>query len=144
MSNPTINTDAHSDSELRTIYTLKNIAVVGMSKNEEKPANFVPKYLGEHGYNVIPVNPNASEIMGRKSYPSVTEIPDRVDIVDVFRKAEDVEAVVADAATKQGIKVIWMQEGIYDEEAEATAKENGMDVVYNRCMMAEHMRLFNK
>jgi predicted CoA-binding protein len=64
--------------------------------------------------------------------------------VDVFRRAEDVKAVVTDAATKQGIKVIWMQEGIYNEEAEARARENGMDVIYNRCMMAEHMRLFNR
>ncbi|MFZ0515077.1 MAG: CoA-binding protein [Candidatus Nitrosopolaris sp.] len=144
IANPTIKTDAHSDSELKTIYALKNIAVVGMSKNEEKPANFVPKYLGEHGYNVIPVNPTASEKMGRKSYPSVTEIPEMVDIVDIFRKAEDVQAIVTDAATKPGIKVIWMQEGIYDEGAEAGAKENGMNVVYNRCMMVEHMILFNK
>lgn len=144
MANPKIKTDAHSDSELRTIYALKNIAVVGMSKNEEKPANYVPKYLIEHGYNIIPVNPTTGEIMGRKSYQSVTEIPDSVDIVDVFRRAEDVKAVVTDAATKQGIKVIWMQEGIYNEEGEARARENGMDVIYNRCMMAEHMRLFNR
>jgi uncharacterized protein len=144
MANPKIKTDAHSDSELRTIYALKNIAVVGMSKSEEKPANYVPKYLVEHGYNIIPVNPTAGEIMGRKSYPSVTQIPDIVDIVDVFRKAEDVMAVVTDATKKPGIKVIWMQEGIYDEEAEARAREKGMDVIYNRCMMAEHMRLFNK
>ena len=142
MANARSKTDTHSDSELRTIYTLKNIAVVGMSKNEEKPSNFVPKYLVEHGYNVIPVNPTASEIMGKKSYRSITEIPDLIDIVDVFRKPEDVPSVVMDAARKPGIKVVWMQEGIYNEEAEGRAKENGMDVVFNRCMMAEHKRLF--
>jgi predicted CoA-binding protein len=142
MANPTSKTDRHSDSELRTIYALKNIAVVGMSKNEEKPSNFVPKYLIEHGYNIIPVNPTATEIMGKKSYQSITEIPDLIDIVDVFRKPEDVPAVVREAVKKPGIKVVWMQEGIYNEEAEARAKENGMDVVFNRCMMAEHMRLF--
>jgi len=141
MANPTSKTDTHSDSELRTIYALKNIAVVGMSKNEEKPSNFVPKYLIEHGYNIIPVNPTATEIMGKKSYHSVTEIPDLIDIVDVFRKSEDVPAVVMEAVKKPGIKVVWMQEGIYNEEAEARAKEHGIDVVFNRCMMAEHIRL---
>jgi uncharacterized protein len=136
--------DLHPDSELRKIYDLKNIAVVGMSKNDGKPAHFVPKYLIEHGYNVIPINPTITEVLGRKSYPSIAEIPDNVDVVDVFRKSEDVPVVVMDAMKKKGIKVIWMQEGIYNEEAERKAKENGMDVVYNRCMMAEHKRLFSK
>ena len=136
--------DLHSDSELRKIYELKNIAVVGMSKNEEKPAHFVPKYLIEHGYNVIPVNPTITEVLGRKSYPSIANMPEDVDVVDVFRRSEDAPVVVMDAMKKKGIKVIWMQEGIYNEEAERKAKENGMDVVYNRCMMAEHKRLFSK
>ena len=135
--------DSHSDSELKKIYQLKNIAVVGMSKNEEKAGNFVPKYLIEHGYNVIPVNPTISEVLGRKSYPTITEIPERVDVVDIFRKSEDVPPVIDDALNrKDNIKVIWMQEGIYNEEAEKKAMENGIDVVYNRCMMAEHRRLF--
>jgi len=142
MANATSKTDTHSDSELRAIYALKNIAVVGMSKNEEKPSNFVPKYLIEHGFNVIPVNPTYTEIMGKKSYQTISQIPDLIDIVDVFRKSEDVPAVVMEAVKKPGIKVVWMQEGIYNEEAEATAQENGMDVVFNRCMMAEHKRLF--
>lgn len=136
--------DLHSDSELRRIYDLKNIAVVGMSKNEGKPAHFVPKYLIERGYNVIPVNPTITEVLGRKSYPSIADISEDVDVVDVFRRSEDVPVVVMDAMKKKGIKVIWMQEGIYNEEAERKAKENGMDVVYNRCMMAEHKRLFSK
>ena len=136
--------DLHSDSELRKIYDLKNIAVVGMSKNEEKPAHFVPKYLIEHGYNVIPVNPTITEVLGRKSYPSIADMPEDVDVVDIFRRSEDAPVVVMDAMKKKGIKVIWMQEGIYNEEAERKAKENGMDVVYNRCMMAEHKRLFSK
>ncbi len=136
--------DLHSDSELRRIYDLKNIAVVGMSKNEEKPAHFVPKYLIEHGYNVIPVNPTITEVLGRKSYPSIADMPEDVDVVDIFRRSEEVPVVVMDAMKKKGIKVIWMQEGIYNEEAERKAKENGMDVVYNRCMMAEHKRLFSK
>ena len=136
--------DLHSDSELRRIYDLKNIAVVGMSKNEGKPAHFVPKYLIEHGYNVIPVNPTITEVLGRKSYPSIADMPEDVDVVDVFRRSEDTPVVIMDAMKKKGIRVIWMQEGIYNEEAERKAKEKGMDVVYNRCMMAEHKRLFSK
>jgi predicted CoA-binding protein len=122
---------------------LKNIAVVGMSTNEEKAGHFVPKYLIQHGYNVIPVNPTVPEVLGRKSYSTVSDIPDRVDIVDIFRKSEDVPSVVDDAIHREDkIRVIWMQEGIYNDEAEKKAKENGLDVVFNRCMMAEHRRLF--
>ena len=135
--------DSHTDSQLKKIYELKNIAVVGMSKNEEKAGHFVPKYLIQNGYNVIPVNPTVSEVLGRKSYSTITDIPERVDIVDIFRKSEDVPPIVDDAIHKKDqIKVIWMQEGIYSEEAEKKAKENGLEVVFNRCMMAEHRRLF--
>jgi len=135
--------DSHTDDEIRNFYTLKNVAVVGMSKNEGKAAHYVPKYLIDHGYNVIPVNPTATEILGRKSYPTVSSIPDRVDVVDIFRRSEDVPAVVEDTLKKEGIKVIWMQEGIYSKEAENMAKEKDILAVYNRCMMAEHRRLFS-
>ena len=135
--------DSNTDSQLKKIYELKNIAVVGMSKNEEKAGHFVPKYLIQNGYNVIPVNPTVSEVLGRKSYSTITDIPERVDIVDIFRKSEDVPPIVDDAIHKKDqIKVIWMQEGIYSEEAEKKAKENDLEVVFNRCMMAEHKRLF--
>ena len=142
---PKVKSDSHTDSELKHIYKLKNVAVVGMSKNAEKPSNFVPKYLLKQGYNIYPVNPTIQEIMGKKSYPSVAEIPDDIDIdiVDIFRKPEDVPGAVSDALKKPGIKVIWMQEGIYNEVAEAEAKAKGLDVVFNRCMMAEHKRLFS-
>ena len=135
--------DSHSDDEIKKFYTLKNIAVVGMSKNEDKPAHYVPKYLIDHGYHIIPVNPTATEILGRKSYPTVSSIPDKIDIVDIFRRSEDVPSVVEDTIKKEGIKVIWMQEGIYSKEAEKIAKEKDIPAVYNRCMMAEHRRLFN-
>jgi len=136
--------DSHSDSEIKEFYQLKNIAVVGMSKNEEKPSHQVPKYLIEHGYNVIPVNPTLTEVIGRKAYPSIAAIRERVDIVDVFRKSEDIPAVVDDVLkNKDGIRVIWMQIGIYNEDAEKKAKQNGIDVIYNRCMMEEHKRLFD-
>ncbi len=135
--------DPHSDDEIRKIYMLRNIAVVGMSKNEEKATHYVPKYLIDRGYNVIPVNPTATEILGRKAYPTVSSIPDRIDIVDIFRRSEDVAPVVEDTLKKEGIKVIWMQEGIYNKEAEKMAKEKDISAIYNRCMMAEHRRLFS-
>src|ERR1051325_2097793 len=134
-----MDSDSHSDSEIKRFYQFKNIAVVGMSKNEEKPSHQVPKYLIEHGYNVIPVNPTVTEVLGRKAYPSITAIQERVDIVDVFRKSEDTPAVVDDVLkNKYGIKVILMQIGIYNEDAVKKAKENGIDVIYNRCIMEEH------
>jgi predicted CoA-binding protein len=141
----TMNKDKHTDPEIRKFYDLRNIAVVGMSKNEEKPAHLVPKFLLERGYNIIPVNPTTTEVLGRKSYPSVSEIPNdlNIEIVDVFRRSEDVPHVVDDVIKKKGIKLIWMQLGISNEEAEKKAKENGIDVVYNRCMLEEYERLFN-
>jgi len=137
-----MNTDSHSDADLREFYKMKNIAVVGMSKTDGKPANYVPKYLIGQGYNVIPVNPTAPEIMGRKSYPVVSSVQEPVDIVDVFRPSDDVLPVVLDAVKKPGIKLIWMQLDIYNEQAEKLAKEKGIKVVYNRCMLEEHQRLF--
>lgn len=136
-----MNSDSHSDSEIKGFYKLKNIAVVGMSKNEEKPSHFVSKYLVEHGYNVIPINPTVTEVFGKKSYPNIADVPEKIDIVDVFRRSEDIPPVIDDAIRKNGIKLVWMQTGIYNEEAEKKAKENGIDVVYNRCMMEEHRRL---
>lgn len=138
-----MNTDSHSPSDIRKILELKNIAVVGMSNTEGKPANFVPKYLIENGYNVIPVNPTTTEVLGKKTYPKVSDVPGQVDIVDVFRRSEDVPPVVDDAIKKKGIKVIWMQSGIYNKDAERKAKENGIDVVYNRCMKVEHSVLID-
>jgi predicted CoA-binding protein len=138
-----MSSDSHSDPQIKDLYQLKNIAVVGVSKNKEKPSHQVPKYLIEHGYNVIPVNPTLTEVLGRKAYPSVADIREKVDIVDVFRKSEDIPAVVDDILKKKdGIKVLWMQLGIHNEYAERKAKQNGMDVVYDRCMMEEHKRLF--
>jgi uncharacterized protein len=138
-----MNTDSHSPSDIHKILELKNIAVVGMSNTEGKPANFVPQYLIENGYNVIPVNPTTTEVLGRKTYPKVSDVPEQVDIVDIFRRSEAVRPVVDDAIKKKGIKVIWMQSGIYNKDAERKAKENGIDVVYNRCMKVEHSLLID-
>lgn len=136
-----MNRDAHSADEIRSFLELKNIAVVGMSNTDGKAANYVPSYLIEQGYNVIPVNPNSPQVMGRKSFESASKVPEKIEILNIFRPSQDVPAVVKDALQKDGIKVVWMQEGIYSEEAERMALEKGIEVVYNRCMMVEHERL---
>ncbi len=135
--------DNHSDNEIREMYTFKNIAVVGMSRDPVKAAHFVPKYMIEKGYNIIPVNPIANEILGRRTYSKVSDIKSQVDIVDVFRPSEDVYSVVEDSVKKPGVRVIWLQEGIHNTDAEKIALDNKINVVFNRCLMAEHMRLFN-
>jgi len=135
--------DKNADDILKGIYGFKNIAVVGMSPTEGKPSNYVPRYLIEKGYNVIPVNPMYEEILGNKSYPKVSDIPHQVDIVDIFRKSDDVLPVVQDATLKKGIKVIWMQLGIYNREAREIAEKKDISVIYNRCILKEHQRLFS-
>jgi len=133
--------DNHSDDEIKEIFSLKNVAVVGMSKHPDKAAHFVPKYLFEQGYNIIPVNPTTNEILNKKSYQSVSEVEEPIDVVDVFRPSDEVLPVVKEAI-KMNPKVIWLQEGIHNEEAEDLAKKEGIKVVFNRCMLAEHQRLF--
>ena len=132
--------DTHSDEEIIEILNLKKVAVIGMSKHQEKAAHFVPKYLSENGFDIIPVNPNSDEILNKKCYKEINDIKDDIDIVDVFRPSEDVLPFVKDAI-KKNPKVIWLQEGIHNEEAENLAREHGIDVIFNRCMLAEHKRL---
>ena len=136
-------TDKHTDEEIRNIYNFKNIAVVGMSRDPAKAAHFVPKYMIERGFNVIPVNPSAVEILGRRTYSRVSDIKSQVDILDVFRPSEDVYPIVEDSIRKRGIRVIWLQEGIHNSDAEKIARDNNIEFVFNRCIMAEHMRLFD-
>lgn len=133
--------DIHTDEQIKKFYSMKNIAVVGMSKNPEKAAHYVPKYLSEKGYNIIPVNPTTSEILGKKCYPTLLDVQENVDIVDVFRPSDQVKPVIEEAI-KLKPKVIWLQEGIHNPEAESLAQQAGIEVVYNRCMLAEHQRLF--
>ena len=132
--------DTHSDEEIIEILNLRKVAVIGMSKHQEKAAHFVPKYLSENGFDIIPVNPNSDEILNKKCYKEINDIKDDIDIVDVFRPSEDLLPFVKDAI-KKNPKVIWLQEGIHNEEAENLAREHGIDVVFNRCMLAEHQRL---
>lgn len=133
--------DSHSDEEIKEIFSLKNVAVVGMSKNKEKAAHYVPKYLSDNGFNIIPVNPTADQILDKKSYHSLDEIDQDIDIVDMFRPSDQVLPFVKEAIKKKP-KVIWLQEGIHNSEAEELARKEGIKVVFNRCMLAEHQRLF--
>jgi uncharacterized protein len=135
-------TDDCSDQEIEGIYKLKNIAVVGMSPTEGKPSNYVPKFLIDKGYNVIPINPNYPYILNRKTYGKVSEVQESIDIVDIFRRSDDVLPVIKDSLNKEGVKVIWMQKGIYNKEAEKLALDKSIKVVYNRCMLEEFKRLF--
>ena len=136
-------TDNHTDEEIRKFYIFRNIAVVGMSRDPAKEAHSVPKYMIERGYNIIPVNPLASEILGRRTYSRVSDIKSQVDIIDIFRPSNDILPVVEDSIKKHGIRVIWLQQGIHNVEAEKIALDNKIEVVFNRCIMAEHVRLFN-
>ena len=132
--------DGLTDAEIREILSMKRVAVVGMSRDPAKPAHYVPKYLLERGYEVIPVNPTADEILGLRVYKSLREVPGPVDIVDVFRPSDAVPEVVREALALRP-KVIWLQEGIYHPEAVEIARANGIKIVWNRCMMKEHRRL---
>ena len=132
--------DSHTDEEIKDIFALKKIAVIGMSRHPIKAAHFVPKYLSEQGFDITPVNPTANEILGKKCYSDISLVQDPIDIVDIFRPSEQVLPVVQNAIKKKP-KVIWLQEGIHNEEAENLAREHGIDVVFNRCMLAEHQRL---
>lgn len=131
--------DSYTDDEIRDILSLKRVAVIGMSKNEHKAAHYVPKYLSENGFNIIPVNPTTNEILGKKCFSTISEVND-VDIIDVFRPSDQVLSVVEEAIKKKP-QVIWLQEGIHNVEAEKLARDNGIKIVYNRCMLAEHQRL---
>lgn len=131
----------NSDNEKKEILqTAKTIAVVGLSSNPEKESYRIASYLQNHGYRIIPVNPTATEILGEKAYPDLTSVPEKIDVVDVFRKPEDVPPVV-DEAIKAGARVVWMQEGIVHEEAAQKAREAGLQVVMDACMRATHRSL---
>jgi predicted CoA-binding protein len=132
--------DDYSDEQIRDILSLKKVAVIGMSKHSSKAAHYVPKFLSDNGYDITPVNPTAEEILGKKCYDSVSEIDEEIEIVDIFRPSDQVLAFVQEAIKKKP-KVIWLQEGIHNSEAEELARKEGIKVVYNRCMLAEHKRL---
>jgi predicted CoA-binding protein len=125
----------------RILRESKVIAVVGLSADWFRPSYFAAKYMQEHGYRVIPVNPKYESILGEKCYRSLREIPDKVDIVDVFRKTQDVPPIADDAIAIRA-KVLWQQLGVRNESAAAKARAAGLDAVMDRCVKIEHGRLF--
>lgn len=131
----------NSDDVLKEILlSAKTIASVGLSSNQERDSYWVASYLKEQGYRIIPVNPTAAEILGEKSYPDLEAVSEKIDVVQVFRKPEDVPPIV-DEAIKVGAKVVWMQEGIVNEEAAQKGREAGLKIVMDACMRATHRRL---
>ena len=130
-----------STEEIRAILKeAKKIAVVGLSPKEDRPSNRVAKYLMEHGFEIVPVNPGQKEILGVKCYGTITDIPFDVDIADLFLNANRVPEAV-DQALEKGIKVIWMQLGIYHREAGEKAFDSGATVIMDRCIKMEHEKL---
>jgi len=125
----------------RILKSYRTIAVVGLSANWNRPSNVAAKYLQQHGYRVIPVNPAYPEVLGERCYPELAAIPHPVDVVDVFRRTADV-LPVAQAAIAIGAKCLWQQIGVINREADALVRAAGMDSVMDRCMKIEHARLF--
>ena len=123
--------------EIFILNTYRTVAIVGVSPKEDRDSNKVASYLDQHGYHVIPVNPNISEVIGKKCYPDLLSIPENVEIVDIFRKSEEVLPIVNEAI-KIGAKVIWMQEGIENELAAAEARQAGLIVIMNTCIKKMH------
>ncbi len=119
----------------------RSVAVVGLSASWYRPSYFAAKYLKDHGFEVIPVNPRYQEILGERCYPSVRDVPQPIDVVDCFRRAEDIPPIV-DEAIEKGAKVLWMQLGVINLQAARAAHEAGLEVVVDRCMKIEYARLF--
>ncbi len=129
--------------EAKILNEYHTVAVVGVSPNPKRPSCRVASYLTRHGYHVIPVNPGAQEILGETSYPDLSSIPEKVEVVDIFRRSEEVTPIV-DEAIKIGAKAVWMQEGVINEEAATKARNAGLLVVMDKCMRKEHLRLAQK
>lgn len=125
----------------RILKESRTVAVVGLSAKWFRPSYFAAKYLLDHGYHMIPVNPGETEILGQPCYPSLESIPEPVDVVDIFRRPEEVPALVESAIAIRA-KVVWMQIGVVHEAAAARAREAGLEVVMDRCMKIEYARLF--
>ena len=130
-----------SDKVRRILRRVRTIAVVGLSAQWHRPSYFAAKYLQEHGYRIIPVNPGYPEILGEKCYKSLREIPEKVDVVDCFRRSAEIPAI-ADDAIAIGAKVLWMQLGVENGDARRKAEAAGLEVIENRCMKIEHGRFF--
>jgi len=124
----------------RILAQSRTIAVVGLSANWYRPSNFAAKYMQDKGYRIIPVNPTYTEVLGQRCYPNLTAIGSPVDVVDCFRKSEDIVPIAREAVAI-GAKVLWMQLGVRNEEAARIALDAGLDVVMDRCVKIEHARI---
>ena len=134
----------YQDPEIiQKVLARKTIAIVGLSGNELRASHFVGRYFQRHGYDVIPVNPREESIIGARSYPSLRDIPDRVDTVDVFRQPSAVPEIARDAVAI-GAKCLWLQYGVISEEGVRIAIDGGLDVVMDRCMKVEHARYLGR
>jgi len=134
------------DRELRALLgEVHTIAVVGVSSKPNRPSNAVARYLQEHGYRIVPVNPNETDVLGERTYPTLRDVPSdvRIDVVDVFRRAEETPAVARDAVAV-GARVLWLQEGIVSEEAARIASEGGLDVIMGVCIRHVRARLMGE
>lgn len=131
------------DEQLRSILEHDRVAVVGCSSTPGKDAHDIPNYLHNKGYEIIPVNPFADEVLGKKAYDSLADVPGEIDIVDVFRPSEEVSGIVDEVLDRDDVKVIWLQLGIHDDDAVARAEKAGLQVVQDRCMKPEHQRLMS-
>ena len=127
----------------RTLYNARTVAVVGLSPNELRPSNFVGYYLVRHGYQVIPVNPRETEILGSRSYPSLLDVPVPVDIVNVFRASDALPEIARQAVTIRAA-VLWCQFGVINEEGARIAEDAGMTVIMDRCLKVEHARYLGR
>jgi uncharacterized protein len=134
-------TSVQSDPIAEILHKAKTIAVVGLSNNPLRPSHGVAAYLQASGYHIIPVNPEIEESLGEKSYPSLLDVPDKIDIVDIFRRPEFVEEVV-DQAIQLKVPAIWMQEEVIHEKAAEKARKVGIFVVMDRCILLEHRARF--
>ncbi len=125
----------------RILTTAKHVAVVGLTDDPTRPSHFVPAYLQDNGYHIIPINPTISgTVLGEKVYPSLADAPQPIDVVQIFRRSEEVGPIVEEAIAA-GAGAVWMQLGISNEEAAAAARAAGLDVVMNQCMKVQHSRL---
>ncbi len=129
----------NSDQIAQLLRTAKTIAVVGLSNSPLRPSHGVAVYLQQNGYRIIPVNPNIQSALGQKAYGSLAEVPEKIDIVDIFRRSEFVPEIV-DAAIALKVPAVWMQEDVVHEEAAAKARKAGLLVVMDRCILKEHRR----
>ncbi len=128
------------DEALEILRSARTVAVVGLSPDPSRPSHTVASYLKRQGYRIIPVNPSVSEVLGERSYPDLRSVPEPVDVVDVFRRPEYVPQIVEDAIAI-GARALWLQEGVVHEQAAERARQAGLRVVMDRCMLKEHQRL---